>query len=77
MIENNQVKILCDFNIQNDQVIETTIFNITVVEKEIGKHLLIDVAVPGDHNVKEISMVKRYSGLKLAECEMFRALLFQ
>lgn len=34
-----------------------------VVEKEIRKHLLIDVAVPGDHNVKEIGMVKKYSDL--------------
>ena len=50
--ENEGVKILWDVTIQTDRVIEHGRPDIVVVEKINGKCIIIDIAVPGDHNVQ-------------------------
>ena len=51
--ENEEVKILWDFMIQTDRVIEHRRSDIVVVEKIGGKCFFIDIVVPGDHNVQQ------------------------
>ena len=51
--ENEEVKILWDFSIQTDKVIEARRPDIVVLEKKDRKAKVIDIAVPNDKNVKE------------------------
>ena len=65
--ENEKVKILWDFMIQTDRVIEHRRPDIVVVEKIGGKCFIIDIAVPGDHNIqqKEIEKKTKYEDLRI------------
>ena len=65
--ENEEVKILWDFMIQTDRVIEHRRPDIVVVEKIGGKCFIIDIAVPDDHNVqhKELEKTKKYEDLRI------------
>ena len=65
--ENEEVKILWDFMIQTDRVIEHRRPDIVVVEKIGGKCFIIDIAVPGDHNVqqKELEKKTKYEDLRI------------
>ena len=51
MVENDVVKILWDYNIQTDRIIEHRRPDITVVDKVRRKCLIVDVAIPGDQNI--------------------------
>ena len=66
-VENEEVKTLWDFMIQTDRVIEHRRPDIVVVEKIGGKCFVIDIAVPGDHNVrqKELEKKTKYEDLKI------------
>ena len=57
--ENEEVKILWDLMIQTDRVIEHRRPDIVVVEKIGGKCFIIDIAVSGDHNVKQKELEKK------------------
>ena len=46
--ENDQVKILWDFNVQTDYVIENRRPNITILDKTEVKYHLADIVVLGD-----------------------------
>ena len=51
MVENDVVKILWDYNMQTDWIIEHRRPDITVVDKARRKCLIVDVAIPGDQNI--------------------------
>ena len=51
LVENDVMKILWDYNIQTDRIIEHRRPDITVVDKVRRKCLNVDVAIPGDQNI--------------------------
>lgn len=61
-----KVKILWDFNIQTDRVIEHWRLDIIVMYEEAGTCQIIDVA-PGDHNIerKEYEKINNYSEFRV------------
>ena len=65
-IESDEVKILWDFNIQCDHVIEHRRPDIVVVDKKEKSCQIIDIAVPGDLRVhtKEEEKIENYGDLK-------------
>ena len=62
--ENNKVKILWDFNIYVDRLLEAKRPDIGVVDKE-EECVIIDIAVPADQNieVKETEKMEKISGI--------------
>ena len=65
-VENDRVKILCDFNIQTDHVIKHRRPDIVVLHKTERKFHLVDITVPGDKRIelKEQKKVGNYSELR-------------
>ena len=63
--ETDHVKILWDFNIQTDHVIEHRRLDVVVLDKHEKMCHLIDIAVPGDSRVasKENEKVQKYQDL--------------
>ena len=61
----NKAKILWDFNIQTDHVIQVRRPDIVVKDKELDHTWIIDIAVPGDARVedKEKEKVEKYQNL--------------
>ena len=57
--ENNKAKVLWDFSIQTDHVIEARRPDIVVLDKEMDHTWVIDIAVPGDGRVEEKEKEKR------------------
>ena len=59
-------KVLWDFSMQCDHIIEATIPDVVIVEKEEEVYKIIDIAMPGDNRVaeKEREKVGKYQGLK-------------
>ncbi|CAB4022312.1 Hypothetical predicted protein [Paramuricea clavata] len=66
VIESDNVKILWDFNIQCDHVIECRRPDIVVVLKKEKECKIIDIAVPGDCRIciKKTEKVEKYEELK-------------
>ena len=66
VIESNEVKLLWDFNIQTDKVIEHRRPDIVVVDYKQKHCHIIDIAVPGDSRVeeKEKEKVEKYQQIK-------------
>ena len=66
VIESDDVKILWDFNIQCDHVIESRRPDIVVVLKKEKECKIIDIAVPGDCRIceKETEKIEKYDELK-------------
>ena len=65
VMENDDVKLLWDFNIRTDRVIEARRPDIVLIDKKNKETLIIDVAVPGDFRVKEkeIEKITKYQDL--------------
>ena len=65
VIENDRAKILWDFNIQTDHVIQARRPDIVVKDKELDHTWIIDIAVPGDARVedKEKEKIEKYQDL--------------
>ena len=65
VLESANAKILWDFNIQTDKVIQARRPDIVVIDKETKTAVIIDVAVPSDRNVtaKEEEKTTKYEGL--------------
>ena len=59
VIDTPQVKILWDFNIQTDGVLEARRLDIVVTDKENQETWIIDIAIPGDLRVREKELEKR------------------
>ena len=67
MLEDNKCKILWDFAVQTDKEIEHGRPDIVVINKEKRECKIIDIAVPGDQNikVKEVETITKYQNLRL------------
>jgi len=65
VLESGSTKILWDFNIQTDNVIEARRPDIVVVNKQKQEAIIIDVAVPSDKNVftKQDEKIHKYQDL--------------
>ena len=65
VLEDENSKILWDFNIQTDHVIEHKRPDIVVMDKKSKKAWIIDIAIPGDTRVnsKEEEKIERYGEL--------------
>ena len=65
VVENDQVKILWDFNIQTDHVIQHRRPDVVLLDKTKKMCHLIDIAVPGDTRVasKEMEKIEKYQDL--------------
>ena len=72
-MENDNIKILWDFNIHTDRVIEARRPDIVVVDKRNSEAVIIDIAVPGDLRVKDKEMEKilKYQNLALEISRMW------
>ena len=73
VIQNEDVKILWDFMIQCDRVIEHRKPDIVVIEKKTNKCFIIDVANPGDHNLekKKAEKLENYAELRVEVARMW------
>jgi hypothetical protein len=67
VIETNETKILWDFSIRTDRVIQAHKPDIVVVDKKTKKCQIIDVACPLDMNVakKEMEKITKYQDLRI------------
>ena len=65
VIENEQVKVLWDFNIQTDRVIEARRPDLVIIDKEKKQVHIVDFAVPFDSRVveKEKEKIEKYQDL--------------
>ena len=65
-MENDEIKLLWDFNIQCDNMIEARRLDNFVLHKKVKKCLIVDVAVPGDCriNEKEKEKIDKYQDLR-------------
>ena len=66
-LENDNCKIFWEFAIQTHKEIEHQRPDITVIDKGKREHKIIDIAVPGDQNikVKELKKITKYQDLRL------------
>ncbi|TWW65014.1 hypothetical protein D4764_22G0006610 [Takifugu flavidus] len=66
VLENKQVKILWDFQIQTDKMVVANQPDIVVVDKHQKTVVVIDVAIPGDSNIRKKvhEKLEKYQGLK-------------
>ena len=65
VLKNEDYKILCDFSIQTDHVIEVGRSDMVVVDKKDRSCKIIDFALPGDSRIeeKEKDQVEKYQDL--------------
>jgi len=77
VIENEEIKILWDFPIQTDHVIEHRKPDILIMNKKARKTMIVDIAVPADKRTKSKEQEKRerYQDLgreisKMWKCKM-------
>ena len=66
VVENDQAKILWDFQIQTDKLVMANQPDIVLIDKQQKKAVVIDVAIPSDSNIrkKEHEKLEKYQGLK-------------
>ena len=64
--ENDEVKLLWDFHMQTDHVIEARRPDIVLVKKKEATAVIVDIAVPGDTRIKtrEQDKILKYQDLK-------------
>ena len=58
MVENTGFKVLWDFKIQCDRMVEATRLDIVFVDKQAKEAKIIDIAIPGDASVKDKELEK-------------------
>ena len=66
VLENDDVKLLWDFHVQSDHVIEHCRPDLLLVKKKSKEAIIIDIAVPGDVRItdKEQDKILKYQDLK-------------
>jgi hypothetical protein len=66
VVENEEVKVLWDFNVYVDKFIEARRPDIIIVKKKAKECVIIDIAVPGDVRtmVKEDEKIEKYQDLR-------------
>ncbi len=74
VVETDQFKILWDFNIQTDHVIEYGRPDVVVLDKTKKMCHLIDIAQPGDIRVakKETEKIQKYQDLARELCKIWQ-----
>jgi hypothetical protein len=74
VLENAEVKILWDFNVYCDRMIEARRPDIVVVDKRNAETKIIDIAVPGDFRVKdkEQEKITKYQDLVIELNRMWK-----
>ena len=60
MVENTGFKVLWDFKIQCDRMVEATRLDIVFVDKQAKEAKIIDIAIPGDASVKDKELEKSH-----------------
>ena len=62
MVENEGFKVLWDFNVQCDRIVQAQRPDIVFVNKQAKKAMIIDVTIPGDTRVKdkELEKIEKY-----------------
>ena len=60
MVENTGFKVLWDFKIQCDRMVEATRLDIVFVDKQAKETKIIDIAIPGDASVKDKELEKSH-----------------
>ena len=78
VLESEKVKILWDFDMQTDRVIEHRRPDILLINKETNECFIIDIAVPADYNIdkKEFEKISKYSELKVELSRMLNKKTF-
>jgi hypothetical protein len=66
VVENQHAKILWDFHIQTDRMVQHNQPDIVLIDKDAKTGLIIDIAVPMDGNIrdKELEKIDKYQQLK-------------
>ena len=66
MVENTGFKVLWDFNVQCDSMVEARRPDIIFVDQQAKGAKIIDVAIPGDTRVKdkELEKIEKYQFLR-------------
>lgn len=66
VIENNQAKILWDFQLQMDKLVMSNQLDIVVVDTQRKTAIETDVAIPSDSNnrMRDLEKLEKYLGLK-------------
>ena len=66
MVENEGFKVLWDFNVQCDRIVEVRRPDIIFVDKGANEATIIDIAIPGDARVKdkELEKIEKYQLLR-------------
>ena len=64
--ENEKFKILWDFTVQTDHIVEARRPDMMIIDKENKLCLIVDFAVPSDHRIeiKEREKIEKYQDLK-------------
>ena len=67
VIENNLLKILWDFNIYCDRIINARRPDITIIDKTVELITLVDISLPADKRIveKEDEKVSKYQDLRI------------
>ena len=75
VLENEKCKILWDLAIQTDKEIEHRRPDIVVIDKEKRECEIVNIAVPGDQNikVKELEKITKYQDLRLQVQNLWNA----
>ena len=66
VLENDSHKLLCDFNIQTDQIISARRADLIMINKKMRICKIVDFAVPADHRIKLKESEKKDKYLDLA-----------
>ena len=66
MLENEGFKVLWDFNVQCDRIVEARRPDIVFVNKHAKEAMIIDVAIPGEARLKdkELEKIEKYQLLR-------------
>lgn len=66
VIENDQAKILWDFQLQMDKLVMSNQLDIVVVDTQRKTAIETDVAIPSDSNnrMRDLEKLEKYQGLK-------------
>ena len=75
VLENEKIKILWDYDVRTDHVIQARRSDLILVQKETNKVTLIDVAIPWDSRVEEKSRekIEKYQDLKIEVRRLWQA----
>ena len=67
VVENEQMKILWDFNMYCDRIISACQLDLTIVEKHDSLVKLVDVSIPADKRIldKEQQKITKYQDLRI------------